>query len=37
MTATSGRTGEMFIVRGDHPLTMAGELAGQVGIDLMDG
>lgn len=37
MTATHGRTGEMFMVRGDDPLTMAAELAGQVGIDLMDG
>ena len=32
-----GRTGEMFMVRGDDPLTMASELAGQVRIDLMDG
>jgi hypothetical protein len=36
MTATHGRTGEMFMVRGDDPLTMAPELAVQVGIDLMD-
>jgi len=37
IAATNSRTGEVFIVRSDDVLTMAAELAGQIGIDLMDG
>ena len=37
LAATRSETGETFIVRGDDVLTVAAELAGQVGIDLMDG
>jgi hypothetical protein len=37
LTTTDSKTGETFIVRGNDMLTMAAELTGQVGIDLMDG
>jgi len=37
VAATNSKTGETFIVCGEAVLTMAAELAGQVGIDLMDG
>ena len=37
IATTHTRTRETFIVRGADALKMAAELAGQVGIELMDG